>query len=90
MKVDLLYLPVGKSPFRTAVAYVVVGESGRYGDNENDPRHGKIMLTSESTSEAECHKQIDHLISDLNELKNKVSRKFRNSATETLSAEMSE
>ena len=79
MKFDLLFLPDGKSPFRGAAAYVFVADSGRYGDTQNDPRHGKIMLTSESMSEAECHKQIDDLMGDLKELKAKVSRKFRTS-----------
>ena len=78
MKFDLLFLPKGKSPFNGDAAYVFVSECGSYGENAADPRHGYHMLTSESMSETECHKQIDRLIDDLNRLKIKASRKFRN------------
>ena len=77
MKFDLLFLPEGKSPWRGACAYVVVGRTHSYGGNDRDPRYGYEMLTSESMSESECHKQIDRLISDLKRVKIKASRKFR-------------
>jgi hypothetical protein len=77
MKFDLLFLPEGKSPWGGACAYVVVGRTHSYGGNDRDPRYGYEMLTSESMSESECHKQIDRLISDLKRLKIKASRQFR-------------
>ncbi len=77
MSFDLLFLPEGKSPWGGACAYVIVGRTHGYGDNDRDPRYGYEMLTSESMSEIECHKQIDGLISDLQKLKIKASRKFR-------------
>ena len=77
MKFDLLFLPKGKSPFNGDAAYVFVSERGGYGENDADPRYGYHMLTSESMSEIECHKKIDGLISDLQKLKIKASRKFR-------------
>jgi hypothetical protein len=76
MKFDLLFLPEGKSPWGGACAYIFVGRTHSYGGNDRDPRYGYEMLTSESMSESECHKQIDRLISDLKRLKIKASRKF--------------
>ena len=78
MKFDLLFLPKGKSPFNGDAAYDFVSEWGGYGENDRDPRFGYHMLTSESMSETECHKQIDCLIGDLKKLKAKASRKFTN------------
>jgi len=77
MTFDLLFLPKGKSPFNGDAAYVFVSQWGGYGGNDRDPRYGYEMLTSESMSEIECHKQIDDLINDLKKLKIKASRKFR-------------
>lgn len=77
MKFDLLFLPEGKSPFRRVAAYIYVAEHGGYGDSAKDARYGKLMLTSESTNATECHRQIDRLISDLEKLKTKASRKFQ-------------
>jgi hypothetical protein len=73
MKFGLLFFPDGCF-ICVPEAYVCASPSVGY--NKPDPRSGYILLTSESTSEAECHKQIDALISDLKKLKAKASRKF--------------
>ena len=76
MNFDLLFLPEGKSPWGEACAYVIVGRTHGYGEDDHDPRYGYEMLTSESMSVRECHEQIDRLIDDLKKLKAKASRKF--------------
>ncbi len=73
MKFDLLFFPDGCYTHRPE-AYVCAQPSGGY--EEPDPRAGHILLTTESTSAAECHTQIDGLIADLQKLKQKASRKF--------------
>ena len=76
MNFDLLFLPEGKCPWGGACAYVIVGWTHGYGEDDRDPRYGYEMLTAESMSARECHKQIDRLINDLKKLKAKASRKF--------------
>ena len=56
-------------------AYICANSPPGY--DKPDPRAGHVMLTIESTSEVECHKQIDGLIDDLKKLKQEASRKFR-------------
>lgn len=77
MKFDLLFLSEGQKPLCRASAYIYVSEHRGYGENARDPRYGKLMLTPESMSEVECHRQIDRLISNLEKLKTKASRKFQ-------------
>jgi hypothetical protein len=74
MKFELLFFPDGCFT-RVPEAYVCVLPRGGY--NKPDPRAGHHLLTIESTSEAECHAQIDGLINDLRKLKVQASRKFR-------------
>lgn len=73
MKFELLFFPEGCF---TCVpeAYVCANPSVAY--DKSDRRGGYILLTTESTSGEECHKQIDALIGDLKQLKVKVSREF--------------
>ena len=75
MKFDLLFFADGCFTCGPE-AYVCASPSTRY--KKPDPRSGYILLTHESTSGTECHKQIDALINDLKKLKVKASRKFRN------------
>lgn len=74
MKFELLFFADGCF---TCVPEAYVCASPSVGYDKPDPRSDYILLTSESTSEAECHRQIDALISDLKKLKVKASRKFR-------------
>jgi hypothetical protein len=59
-----------------AEAYVCAGSRG-YPYNKPDPRAGHYLLSIESTSEQECHRQIDQLIVELQQLKRKASRWFK-------------
>lgn len=71
----LLFLPSGKGWTGCAEAYVCAGSPGG-GFEKPDPRAGHHLLTIESTSEAECHQQIDKLIIQLQHLKREASRWF--------------
>jgi hypothetical protein len=74
MKFELLFFPDGCFT-STPEAYVCASPSVRY--DEPDKRAGRILLTTESTSAAECHAQIDNLIADLQKLKQMALRKFK-------------
>jgi hypothetical protein len=75
MKFHLLFFP--DSCFTCVPeAYICASPSIRY--DKPDPRSDYILLTSESTSETECHRQIDALIKELQKLKISASKKFRN------------
>jgi hypothetical protein len=65
MKFELLFFPDGRFT-NGPEAYVCALSSGGY--DKPDPRAGHYLLTTESTSEAECHAQIDGLINDLETL----------------------
>ena len=73
MKFDLLFFPEGWFT-SGAEAYVCALPSGPY--DPPDKRAGHILLTSESTSLAECHAHIDCLIADVERLKGEASRRF--------------
>ena len=74
MKFDLLFFPEG---YFTSVPEAYVCALSLSGYDKPDKRAGHVLLTTESTSAAECHAQIDRLIADLQKLKQKASQKFK-------------
>jgi len=73
---DFVRLPAGKGSSNCPEVYVCAASMG-YCYEKPDPRAGHFLLTNELTTEAECNKAIDDLISELNRLKTTAARWFK-------------
>jgi hypothetical protein len=75
MKFELVFFGEGEGTFtRGPEAYIGAIPLTPY--PEPDSRSGHFLLTNEICSAEECHKEIDKLIADLNQLKKLAIQKL--------------